>query len=76
MEHKFLVVTRRSRMVICRLCADKQTHYLPPAEYSKGEGKKKEEFKRQSLVVFVAPIPPSVSHFFATHLRRAMVVAG
>ena len=56
MEHKFLVVTRRSRMVICRLCADKQTHYLPPAEYSKGEGKKK--------------------HFFATHLRRAMVVAG
>ena len=76
MEHKFLVVTRRSRMVICRLCADKQTQFLPPAEYSKGEGKKKEEFKRQSLVVFVAPIPPSVSHFFATHLRRAMVVAG
>ena len=61
MEHKFLVVTRRSRMVICRLCADKQTQFLPPAEYSKGEGKKKEEFKRQSLVVFVAPIPPSVT---------------
>ena len=76
MEHKFLVATRRSRMVICRLCADKQTHYLPPAENSNGEGKNKEEFKRQSLVVFVAPIPPSVSHFFATHLRRAMVVAG
>ena len=48
MEHKFLVVTRRSRMVICRLCADKQTHYLPPAEYSKGEGKKRRILKAKS----------------------------